>query len=664
MTLRYSADAFSRVASTESVVENLFEQMLYQAGRRTSPSEVRSWRRSLPVLAQDLVDAGLGNVEVMVEYQLPLTSQRADVVLAGAHPITGRSSFVVVELKQWSSARRWEGDPNLVVVDGQPGGPKTHPVRQVRGYCTHVIDFARALQGDEDSVAGVAYLHNAVSHESVAELFEFRPDLHGQLFTGADRARLHEFLRSRLDPAVPGAPFADELLRSAVAPSRQLLAVAAKEVQQREQFTLQGDQQLAVDLVMHEVARARRADIKSVVIVSGGPGSGKSVIALSLLGDLARQGRTVLHATGSRSFTQTLRKVAGNRAPRVQKLFKYFNQFMDAERNGLEVLILDEAHRIRETSVNRYTSVQYRTGRLQLDELMSAARVPVFLLDQNQVVRPGEMGEVEAIKAYAEAHGLRVHEVYLEEQYRCGGSAAYIDWVESLLGLTAEGPTSWTGDERFDLRVADSPLEMEQFLLSKESDAYTARMAAGYCWQWSDPRPDATLVPDVAIGDWARPWNLKGDRRVGTAPPAALWASDPGGFGQVGCVYTAQGFEYDWNGVILGPDLVWRDGRFVSHRKANRDPDFRNTTTVSDEQFDGLVRNVYKVLMTRGMVGTVLYSTDTETREALRRLVTKRQQVGDAEAWATGGPFLKFRPPADFQDPPPLQRDLGQSSWE
>lgn len=602
-------------------MERLFEQILYQAGHRASPAELRSWQRSLPVLAQDLVDAGLGNVEVIVEYQLPLTSQRADVVLAGAHPVTGRSSYVVVELKQWSSARRWEADPHLVEVDGQPGGPKNHPVRQVRGYCTYVIDFARTLRGDEDSVAGVAYLHNAVDPNAVAELFDFRPDLHGQLFTGADRGKFHDFLRSRLDAAVPGAAYADELLRSAVAPSRQLLAVAADEVQRREQFRLQGNQQLAVDLVMHEVARAQRSDSKAVVIVSGGPGSGKSVIALSLLGELGRQGRTVLHATGSRSFTQTLRKVAGGRAPRVQKMFKYFNQFVDAERNGLDVLILDEAHRIRETSVNRYTTAQYRTGRPQLDELMSAARVPVFLLDENQVVRPGEMGAVDSIRDYAEAQGLRVHHVPLPEQFRCGGSASYIRWVERILGLSADGPTTWQNNERFEVRVADSPLELEQVLLTKAADGYSARMSAGYCWPWSDPRPDETLVPDVAIGDWARPWNLKGDRRVGAAPPAALWASDPGGIGQVGCVYTAQGFEYDWSGVIIGPDLLWRDGGFVSNRSANSDPDFRSVKNVSDEQFDALVRNVYKVLLTRGMVGTVIYSTDAETRDALRRLM-------------------------------------------
>lgn len=115
--------------------------------------------------------------------------------------------------------------------------------------------------------------------------------------------------------------------------------------------------------------------------------------------------------------------------------------------------------------------------------------------------------------------------------------------------------------------------------------------------------------------------------RAGGAPPASLWATDPAGFGQVGCVYTAQGFEYDWAGVIFGPDLVWRDGRFVSDRQANRDPDFRNRVRVSDADFDRLVRNVYKVLMTRGMVGVALYSTDTQTREALRPLITQAVPV-------------------------------------
>ena len=146
-------------------------------------------------------------------------------------------------------------------------------------------------------------------------------------------------------------------------------------------------------------------------------------------------------------------------------------------------------------------------------------------------------------------------------------------------------------------------------------------MAAGFCWPWSPPRPDGSLVPDVVIGDWSRPWNLRSERAVGGAPPSALWATDPAGFGQVGCVYTAQGFEYDWNGVILGPDLVWRDGGWIASRAASRDPDLRSRKKVTDHEFGRLVRNVYKVLLTRGMIGTVIYSTDPETRALLRSLV-------------------------------------------
>ena len=622
--LRHSAVGLAALTSEGSIELRLTEQMLHHTGRRPSPAEAVSWKRSLPFLAQDLIDAGLGNVEVLVEHHLPLTSKRADVVLAGRHPRTGDPSYVVVELKQWSRAHAYDGDPELVLVDGMPHGPKLHPVAQVRGYCDYITDFTKALHDFDDAVAGAAYLHNATVETDVAALYDYPQDSTGRLFTGARRGDFVEFLRERLDSTTPGAPYADLLLSSGVAPSKQLLAVAAEEVQQREQFVLLAEQRLAFSLVMHEVERARSADSKAIVIVTGGPGSGKSVIALSLLGELARRGRTVLHATGSRSFTQTLRKVAGARAPRVQRMFKYFNQFMDADRNGLDVLTLDEAHRIRETSVDRYTRAALRTGRPQIDELISAARVPVFLLDEHQIVRPGELGTVADIERHAAMMNLPVHRIDLDGQFRCGGSEEYVDWVLRLLGLSEAAPISLEADPAFSVVVAESPAEMEAILEAKMAEGYGARMAAGYCWPWSDPRSDGSLVPDVQIDGWARPWNLKGDRALGEAPPAPLWAHDPRGFGQVGCVYTAQGFEYDWSGVILGPDLVWREGRFVSMRGENRDPDFRNRTRVSDSDFDRLVRNVYKVLLTRGMVGTVIYSTDEETRWTLRRLLGQR----------------------------------------
>ncbi|MEP7794674.1 DUF2075 domain-containing protein [Sanguibacter sp. 25GB23B1] len=585
--------------------------------------EVRSWRNSIPALVRDLCDAGLEKTEVILEHRLPLSSKRTDVIVAGADPRTGAPSYVVVELKQWSSARRWEDSATLVDVDGAPYRPVLHPSVQVAGYADYLRDFVRVFANGTTKLQGLAYLHNATDI-AVADLWDNPALADAPLFTGQERGKLHTHLRTRLAPGAPGIEAADLLLSSAIAPSKQLLTVAAKEIQEREQFVLLDEQRVAYELVLRAVEHARRQDTKSVVVVSGGPGSGKSVIALSLLGELARQGRTVIHATGSRSFTQTMRQVAGKGSTRTKSLFKYFNSFMDAEPNGLDVVILDEAHRIRDTSVNRYTIKAIRDrARPQIEELLAVARVPVFLLDEHQVVRPGEMGTLTEIATHAAERGLAVTHVDLKAQYRAGGSDAYLDWVQRLLGLTPGGPTRWVDEETFAVDVVDSVEEMEGRLRAYRDAGFNARMTAGYCWPWSDPRSDGSLVDDVVVGSWRKPWNLKGERRVGGAPPASLWASEAGGFEQVGCVYTAQGFEYSWSGVILGPDLVWRAaarggaGGWVSRREFSKDPDFRSKTKVSDAEFDRLVRHVYKVLLTRGMVGTLLYSTDEETHAML-----------------------------------------------
>ncbi|MDO5628235.1 MAG: DUF2075 domain-containing protein [Mobilicoccus sp.] len=599
----------------------LAEQLAFRTGTRASRGEMRSWSRSIPALRADLMDAGLGDVEVMLEYQLPLTSKRADAVLAGRHPATGAPSYVVLELKQWSEAERFEDSDTLVRIAAYGQTAVLHPGLQVEGYCTHLMDFATALAENPHELGGATYLHNATDH-GVDDLFLRAQTETSRVFTGQRRADFHDYLRGRLAPGESGVEAADLLTSSRTQPSRKLLAVAADEVQRREQFILLDEQRAAHEHVLHAVERARRANTKTAVIVTGGPGSGKSVIALSLMGELSRRGTTVMHATGSRSFTQTLRKVAAHRAPRVRQLFTYFNSFMTAEQNGLDCLILDEAHRIRETSVSRYTRRELRDkGRPQIDELLSAARVPVFLLDEHQVVRPGETGTADEIEAFAHRSGLHVERIDLDTQFRCGGSQLFVDWVLRLLDLAPGGATPWTGDDGFEVDVVDSPDELEARLAGLAGEVFTARMAAGYCWPWSDPTPEGHLVPDVRIDGWARPWNLKGDRAVGGAPPAALWATDPAGFGQVGCIYTAQGFEYDHAGVIFGPDFVRRDGRWVVVREANRDPDFRNRRTVDDATFARLVRNVYKVLLTRGMRTVTLYSTDPQTRTFLRSLM-------------------------------------------
>jgi hypothetical protein len=624
LLFRASAKSVAAAALDSSLFLHLTEQFFHMHGYRPNPSEVRSWQRSIPALAAALNDAGLGDVEVMLEYALPLNSKRADAVLAGVHPATGEPSYLVVELKQWSQAEPDEDDPALCRIDAY-AHLVLNPIEQVRRYCEYLVNFNGAVSEHPGRVSGVAFLHNATEF-GVSGLREIERDGYGQLFTAERRGEFLDYLRAKLSDKHSGARAADELLAGRTIPSKQLISVAAEEVRVREQFVLLDQQQVAYRMVLNAVRKAKRSDHKEVVIVTGGPGTGKSVIALSLLGELYRQGVPALHATGSQSFTKTMRKVAGARKREVQELFKYFNSFMTTEKNTLDVLICDEAHRIRETSANRYTPAAHRTGRPQIEELIDVARVPVFLLDEHQVVRPGEMGTVAEIKTAAAKKGFECHVVPLDSQFRCGGSDAYLRWVVRLLGLEPGGPVTWDPDDRMQLMVADSPEEMETFLEGRRSQGYGARMSAGYCWPWSkEPKPGDPLPADVVIGDWARPWNLRGERAISGAPPSALWATDPAGFGQVGCVYTAQGFEYDWSGVIIGPDLVWRGDRWVTDRAASKDPVFNRST--SDADVDRLIRNTYKVLLTRGMVGTVVYSTDAETREKLRELVGAEREA-------------------------------------
>jgi uncharacterized protein len=623
-------DAGSLLAKAEA--KELHELLARQARIRfdaaTGVSEVRSWEHSLPPFLADVVEAGLGHVEVLLEHRLPYTPKRVDALLCGIHPATGRPSYVLVELKQWTNAES-VGD-GLVHVPQYGDQPVLHPAEQVRRYCQQLVDFTPMLARESDGVHGLAYLHNTGAEGW--RLKQYRIDEYGRLYTRDERADLIERLRALLAPdsstRSDARRAADDLLKAPTEPSRQLLQHAAAEVREREQFVLLDEQQVAYATVEQAVELAKDENTKTVVIVLGGPGSGKSVVALSLLGDLSRAGRKVMHATGSSSFTNTLRKiVVGSRSTRAQQLFVYFNSFIGEQKNALDVVICDEAHRIRETSVNRFTRADRRAAaKRQVQELIDIARTPVFLLDEHQVVRPGEMGSESEITAAAEGAGCQVRVVRLDGQYRCGGSVLYDQWVLRLLGLTNQRPVPWSeltagADDGYGVAALPSPRALESWLTTRNPGGHdTVRIAAGYCWRWSDPavvNGSKALLDDVVIGDWRRPWNAKPDKPVPGAPASHFWASDPRGFGQVGCIYTAQGFEYDWSGVIFGDAFVRRGDRWVAQRDRSFDGQVKRA---SEDEFPALVRNTYKVLLTRGMKATAVCSTDPQTQEFLERM--------------------------------------------
>jgi len=615
--LRLSARTINDWASEDILTSKLSEQMFFQMGNKPSESEKRSWRNSLSELGALLVEADLDSINVLLEYQLPYSSKRVDAILIGSDPQKGSPAIVAIELKQWTEINSFEGANDVVKIGAYGNSPILHPAIQVKRYCEYLTDFNRFASNEDTKVYGLAYLHNWLNSRTVA--VDAAPIAEtSRVFLGSERAQLQEYLRSRVSP-VNTDTYTDDFLQSKVSPTKQLLALAAEEIRNREQFQLLDEQQVAYSLVMKAVRDAETSNTKTVVVITGGPGSGKSVIALSLLGELSRRGKTCLHATGSRAFRNSLRKIAGSRAPQVQKMFSYFNSFMTSDKNSLDVLICDEAHRIRETSANRYTKAELRTGYPQLHELFDVSRVPVFLLDANQVVRKGETGTPEYIESEASKLGLKTIRVDLDGQFRCGGSRLYENWIAGLLRLDGASEFPWVLDPNFRVELVDSPEELESLLSKRNSEGFKSRMTAGYCWQWNNPNPDGTLPLDVVIGQWRKPWNVKSERSIGGYLSGELWAIDPKGFDQIGCVYTVQGFEYDWNGVIMGPDLVWRKNSWVAVPSGSKDPAMRG---VPESSYERLIKNTYKVLLTRGLVGTYLYSVDLETQQHLKRLLS------------------------------------------
>jgi uncharacterized protein len=399
-------------------------------------------------------------------------------------------------------------------------------------------------------------------------------------------------------------------------PSRKLLEHVGETIKGKSEYVLLDEQLIVFDRVMATAEQGYRDKKKTVVIVKGGPGTGKSVVALNLLGELSSKHLNTHYVTGSKAFTTTVREIVGTRA--AQQV-KYFNSYPTAQYNDVDVMVCDEAHRIRATSNNRFTKAEKRSNLPQIGELINAAKTTVFFIDDNQVVRPGEVGSVRYIQEYAQANNCNLFEYQLEAQFRCAGSDGFVNWINNTLEIERTANVLWrASDEAYDFRIFSTPPELEAAIRTKAAEGHTSRMTAGFCWPWSDPRPNGTLIDDVTIGEYRRPWNAKSDagRLAPGTPKESLWAYQEGGMNQIGCIYTAQGFEFDYAGVIFGPDLVYRtmQGGWMGAP----DRSFDSVVKRSKASFLQNVKNTYRVLLSRGIKGCYVCFLDEATEHFFR----------------------------------------------
>lgn len=589
-------------AQIEDVVERAFVQ---RTGRYAAQAEFKSWRNSLAAMARVLRDSDIpDDIGVGVEFGIPQTSKRIDFILSGKAD-DGTPHLVIVELKQWSSSRVSEKDGIIVANRGgrsETEGP--HPSYQAWSYAALLNGFNEAIYESNTELRPCAYLHNYKDDGVIRDArYAAYLDKAPTFLDGADElARLRSFIKQHVKKGDSG-----ELLYSIengrIRPSKMLADSVAKMLKGNQEFVLVDDQKVVYETCLAKAAQASDAR-KQVVIVKGGPGTGKSVVAINLLVELTKRGQLTKYVSKNAAPRAVYKqKLAGHlRQVEIGNLFAGSGGFHDSQPNVFDTLVVDEAHRLNEKS-----GLYGNLGQNQIMELIRSARCTVFFADDDQVVTLSDIGRIAELERWAQAAGAEVTHMELASQFRCAGSDDYIAWLDNFLGIRETANTDFDRDS-FDFRIVDSPVELHNLIREKNKLNNKARVVAGYCWDWKSKKdPNAWDIEIPEHGYKAR-WNLDKD--------GSLWIVAPDSVEEVGCIHTCQGLELDYVGVMIGPDLRWTDigpNTFPEYR-SRMDRSIRGWKKMlkaepqtTRDRLDGVIRNTYKTLMSRGIKGCYIY---------------------------------------------------------
>ena len=630
-----------------------------QAGIHSAENEIASWENNAPHVSRLLTQCGAKDSYVTFEFLVPFSRKRIDCMIYGTGD-DNSENVIHIELKQWSnktvglaesdgnfttdeSTSRQQDDVifNVEAFTGHANRIVAHPSQQVKGYQGYLSNFIEVFSNHEVELTGLAYCYNYTKNdaskpsclfdEKYATLLEQFPTYAKDQFDDLT-GKLTRLLRKGA-----GISIFNKVMQSPIRPSKKLLNEVSTMIESGDisAFSLIEDQIVARNIIINKIREMRAnssRNKKNVIIVNGGPGTGKTVIALHILAELAKlsnngNGLNVHYATKSKPLLEGVRAQLSTTS---RMLFSNVTSFVpsSSDENSVDVLLVDEAHRIQKNANNQYTKAENRTELSQIDTIIRAAKITVFFIDDRQAIRGVEIGSASMIREAAERWNASVEECELKSQFRCNGSDNYLNWLEQV--LYNKQVTSHFDTEDFDLRIMDSPQKMYESLVEQNNvPGQTARLMAGFCWPWSTNVVNGDLVKDVKIGTFAMPWetNDKVDRRSlrVSYPRWYEWAYKPEGIKQVGCIYTSQGYEFDYAGVIIGPDLKYDpvEDKIITDKSACKDPVLKRTQKEATMTFDDYVRNIYRVLMSRGMKGCYLYVCDKELRKYLKELINE-----------------------------------------
>ncbi|WP_375769828.1 DUF2075 domain-containing protein [Archangium gephyra] len=620
-------------------------------GEPPSEGELNSWKSSLPALAEVLRDERLRQSEIFVELWMPIKGRRCDALLTG-RDLDDRPSAVVVELKQWTSVGKSPWREEVRVRNDS----RSHPSAQVRDYVSFLRYYHSAFVKEGVRITGCVWLHGMDEPRSIALLRD--PDAFGDLFreyplfVKREQRRFADWLHSQLGHG-EGTRAATLIATGRPQPSEKLLDMVVSTIHGEFEWRLLDVQRQAYLRILTAVEEGRANGTRTVVLVKGGPGTGKSVLAIQLLAHGASKHWRVVHATGSQAFQTNLqgktlafaaelhKKLQGVRFKKELPVDELFCTFADVAKAGareasvLDLVVADEAHRLWD-----FRRLKFPNGTIRrlsetpmIEEVIRASRVTAFFLDDNQAVRAGEIGQSSVVREAAQRLGVRLVEMELDLQFRCGGSESYVRWVDALFGFRAQADLAWRDQGAYAFDLEPSVVRMDQRLRALRTQGYRCRIVAGYCWRWSVPlgQGQNNLVHDVKdkrFGEWSAPWIEKtGQGRKPLENQYYRWANEDDYYEQVGSIYSVQGFEFDHVGVIWGEDLVWRKDHWEADLSKNKDKTFKRDVRLSGEDPVDKLKNVYRVLLTRGMRGTHLFVLDAETRAHLQACLEGKQAI-------------------------------------
>lgn len=618
--LVYTADKkrFLGDVSANRIETRILEALDRRGLGRVSPSEVDSWRNSLQymknVLEPEAIPADAG---VAIEYRIPQTSKRIDFILSGTDH-KSRESCVIVELKQWQEVEATNKDAIVVTFLGGAHREVTHPAYQAWSYAALLEDFNETVQVDQIQLHPCAYLHNCTTSDVLDSCYQVHLN-NAPVFLRHDVERLQSFIQQYVREGDRNR-ILYRLDSGRIRPSRELAASLSSLMRGNREFVMIDDQKIAYEAAL-EVIELAQTGGKQVLIVEGGPGTGKSVVGINLLVELTRRGRVAQYVTRNQAPREVFKaRLTGTMTKtRIDNLFKGSGAYMEAEPDTFDALIVDEAHRLNEQS-----GFYGNRGENQIKEIIRAAHSSIFFIDEAQQVTWKDIGSVEEIERWATEQGATIHRATLKSQFRCNGSDGYLAWLDHVLQIreTAQDDLE---DVDYQLEVVDSPTELRDRIIAANNQCRKARLVAGYCWNWISKKKDPN-APDIRFDehDFAMQWNLDDD--------GGLWLEKEHSIDQIGCIHTAQGLELDIIGVIIGPDLVVRDGKVITQpdERARMDQTLKGyrkartgNSEEADRKADRIIRNTYRTLMSRGLRGCLIWCTDPETQDYFTEMVNR-----------------------------------------